>query len=140
MADKIKHQGVVESIGGDCIRVKIMQTSACSSCSAKGYCSSIEVRKKIVNIRTTKTESYRPGDKVWVIAELSMGIRAITWAFVYPFFILLSSLFMFMALWSNELYSALSSLFLLVVYYIILWLNKGRIGKKFVFYIQPMNN
>ena len=72
MADKIKHQGVVESIGGDCIRVKIMQTSACSSCSAKGYCSSIEVRKKIVNIRTTKTEFYRPGDKVWVIAELSM--------------------------------------------------------------------
>ena len=56
-----------------------------------------------------------------------------------PFLLLVISLFVFMALWNDELGAALGSLFLLVPYYFILWLNKSRLGKKFSFSIQPMN-
>ena len=44
-----------------------------------------------------------------------------------------------MAMWHDELVSALCSLGLLIPYYYILWLNKSRLGKKFSFSIKPMN-
>ncbi|MCD8257077.1 MAG: RseC/MucC family positive regulator of sigma(E), partial [Bacteroides uniformis] len=48
-------------------------------------------------------------------------------------------LFVFMAIWNDELRSALCALALLVPYYYILWLNKSRMGKKFSFSVRPMN-
>ena len=38
MADTIKHQGIVENIIGSQIFVRIVQTTGCASCSARGYC------------------------------------------------------------------------------------------------------
>ena len=55
------------------------------------------------------------------------------------FLVLIFSLFAFMAMWHDELVSALCSLGLLIPYYYILWLNKSRLGKKFSFSIKPMN-
>lgn len=83
--------------------------------------------------------SYQPGDRVWVTGELSMGVMAVLFAFIFPFLILIISLFVFMAIWNDELRSALCSLALLVPYYYILWLNKSRMGKKFSFSVRPMN-
>ncbi len=71
--------------------------------------------------------------------ELSMGVMAVLLAFVFPFLVLIFSLFAFMAMWHDELVSALCSLGLFIPYYYILWLNKSRLGKKFSFSIKPMN-
>jgi len=64
---------------------------------------------------------------------------AVLWAFIVPFCILVISLFVFMAIWSDELLSALCSLALLIPYYYILWLNKTRMGKIFSFSIRPID-
>lgn len=137
MADIIKHQGIVESINGSHITVRIVQSSACSTCSAKGHCSSADTKEKLIDIVTGDASSYQPGDRVIVFGELSMGMMAVLWAFVVPFCILIISLFIFMAIWNDELSSALCSLALLIPYYYILWLNKTRMGKKFSFSIKP---
>ena len=109
MADTIKHQGIVENINGTHLQVRIVQTSACAACSIKGHCTSADAKEKVLL------------------------------AFVVPFLVLVVSLFVFMAIWNDELGAALGALFLLVPYYFILWLNKSRLGKKFSFSIQPMN-
>ena len=75
-----------------------------------------------------------------LIGETSMGMMAVVLAFIIPFILLIFSLFLFMALMENELYSALLSLAILIPYYFILWLNKTRLKQKFSFTIKPINN
>ena len=139
MANTIKHQGIVENINGSHLQVRIIQTSACASCSIKGHCSSADTKEKLIDVIDDNVSSYQPGDRVWVIGELSMGVMAVLLAFILPFLVLIFSLFIFMAIWNDELGSALCSLALLIPYYYILWLNKSRLGKKFSFSISPMN-
>ena len=138
MADTIRHQGIVENINDTHLQVRIVQTSACASCSIKGHCSSADTKEKLIDV-IDESSSYQPGDRVWVTGELSMGVMAVLFAFIFPFLILIISLFVFMAIWNDELRSALCSLALLIPYYYILWLNKSRMGKKFSFSVRPMN-
>ena len=135
----IKHLGIVENIQGPHLSVRIVQTSACAACSAKGHCSSADSKDKIIDIIDTAA-SWKVGDKVMVVGEMSMGMMAVVLAFVLPFVLLIVSLFLFMALMENELYAALLSLAVLVPYYFILWLNKTRLKQKFSFTIKPINN
>ena len=136
----IKHLGIVENIQGSHLSVRIVQTSACAACSTKGHCSSADSKDKIIDIIDTAASSYRVGEKVMVIGETSMGMMAVVLAFIIPFVLLIFSLFLFMALMENELYSALLSLAILIPYYFILWLNKTRLKQKFSFTIKPINN
>lgn len=136
----IKHLGIVENIQGSHLSVRIVQTSACAACSAKGHCSSADSKDKIIDVIDTAASSYRVGEKVMVIGETSMGMMAVVLAFIIPFVLLIFSLFLFMALMENELYSALLSLAILIPYYFILWLNKTRLKQKFSFTIKPINN
>ena len=136
----IKHLGIVENIQGSHLSVRIVQTSACAACSAKGHCYSADSKDKIIDIIDTAASSYRVGEKVMVIGETSMGMMAVVLAFIIPFILLIFSLFLFMALMENELYSALLSLAILIPYYFILWLNKTRLKQKFSFTIKPINN
>lgn len=140
MNDTIKHLGIVENIQGSHLSVRIVQTSACAACSAKGHCSSADSKDKIIDIADTAAASYRVGEKVMVVGEMSMGMMAVVLAFVLPFVLLIFSLFLFMALMANELYAALLSLAVLVPYYFVLWLNKTRLKQKFSFTIKPINN
>jgi sigma-E factor negative regulatory protein RseC len=135
----IKHLGIVENIQGSHLSVRIVQTSACAACSAKGHCTSADSKDKIIDIIDTAV-SWQVGDKVMVVGEMSMGMMAVVLAFVLPFVLLIFSLFLFMALMENELYAALLSLAVLVPYYFILWLNKTRLKQKFSFTIKPINN
>jgi sigma-E factor negative regulatory protein RseC len=136
----IKHLGIVESIQGSHLSVRIVQTSACAACSAKGHCSSADSKDKIIDIIDTAASSYQVGEKVMVVGETSMGMMAVVLAFIIPFVLLIFSLFLFMSLIGNELYAALLSLTVLVPYYFILWLNKTRLKQKFSFTIKPINN
>ena len=136
----IKHLGIVENIQGSHLSVRIVQTSACAACSVKGHCSSADSKDKIIDIIDTAAASYQVGENVMVVGETSMGMQAVALAFIIPFVLLIFTLFLFMALIENELYSALLSLAVLVPYYYILWLNKTRLKQKFSFTIKPINN
>ena len=135
----IKHLGIVESIQGSHLSVRIVQTSACAACSAKGHCSSADSKDKIIDIMDTAA-SWQVGDKVMVVGEMSMGMMAVVLAFVLPFVLLIFSLFLLMAWIENELYAALLSLAVLIPYYFVLWLNKTRLKQQFSFTIKPINN
>ena len=60
----IKHLGIVENIQGSHLSVRIVQTSACAACSAKGHCSSADSKDKIIDIIDTAASSYQVGEKV----------------------------------------------------------------------------
>lgn len=137
MANTITHQGIVENINGSHLRVRIIQTSACSSCSVKGHCSSADSKEKLIDIIDT-VHTYEVGEQVMIVGAMSMGVKAVLLAFVAPFVLLVASLFLFMLLIGDELYASLFSLAVLVPYYFVLWLNRTRLKQQFSFTIKPL--
>lgn len=141
MNNKIKHLGIVESIDGSLIRVKILQSSACSSCSVKGHCSVSETEEKIIDIYNTENKDCKVGQHVMVCGTTSMGMKAVMVAFVIPFLVLLAALFITMRITDgNEPVSALIALVTLIPYYIIIYLIRNRLSKTFTFTLETINN
>lgn len=140
MTDIIKHRGTVENINGPHIQVKIVQTSACSACSIKGHCNASESKDKLIDVFEVKSSSYQKGQEVMVYGTTSMGMKAVLLAFGLPFVVLFVVLYVTMKITSNELYAALGGLSALIPYYIIIYLCRGKLSRKFLFKIEPINN
>ena len=139
MSDLIRHRGIVENIDGSCVQIRIVQTSACAGCNARIHCTSADSKEKLVEVCVRDSSSYHVGDSVCVVGEWSMGLKAVSLAFVFPFLILLATLSILVSMECGELVSALVSLTLLIPYYYILWLNRRRICRIFSFSVEPLS-
>ena len=72
----ISHDGVVQSVEGECVCVRILQSSACAGCAAKQMCSSAEAKEKLVEVRVPDASRYRVGQEVVLVGRLADGRRA----------------------------------------------------------------
>ena len=95
MADIIKHRGIVEKVEGSHVVVRIVQTSACAACSAKGLCNASESKEKQIDVYEVNAP-YQVGEEVVLIGTTSMGMRAVALAFGGPVLLLLLALFVTM--------------------------------------------
>ena len=140
MADLIKHKGIVEKIDGSHVTVRIVQTSACSSCSAKGLCNASESKEKLIDVYQSQVPC-RVGEEVVVCGTTSMGMRAVFLAFGIPLLILLAALFVSMRMTGDDaLLSAVIALCSVVPYYLIIYLCKDKLDRTFSFTIEKHNN
>lgn len=133
MQNTIEHQGVIISIDGKVARVKIEQTSACASCHVKSVCGASEKSEKIVDANLLDT-SLKIGDQAIVIGQKSLGIQAVLLAYVLPFIVIVSMLFIVNIFTTNELVIGTCALASLIPYFAILRLMRNKIQAKFQFY------
>ena len=140
MTNQIKHLGVVESIKGFHVKVRILQVSACSTCSIKGHCNASDMKEKLIDAYNTQQIPFQIGDKVMVCGTTSMGMKAVVLAFAVPFIVLILSLFIVMSLTGgDELFSAMVSLCALVPYYLIIYKMRNKMSRTFFFTIESIN-
>jgi len=135
MSERIEHSGFVTRVDGKNIQVQIIQMSACSSCHAKGACSAADMDEKFVDVESAD-DSLRIGDQVNIVGESSTGLLAVLLAFVIPFMLILTSLFVLRDIVPNEAVSGTVSLALLIPYYIILSLFNKKLKRKLQFRIE----
>ena len=136
MADIIKHRGVVEKIDGSHVVVRIVQTSACSACSAKGLCNASESKEKQIDVYESNP-SYRIGEEVVLCGSTSMGMRAVFLAFGIPVLLLLFALFATMRITDGDaLLSAIVAMLAIIPYYFVIYLMKDKMDKTFSFVIE----
>ena len=136
MADIIKHRGIVEKVDGSHIVVRIVQTSACSACSAKGLCNASESKEKHIDVYEVNP-SYQIGEEVMVCGTTSMGMRAVLLAFGVPLIILVLALGVSMKLTSEDaLLSSGIALVSVVPYYIAIYFCKDKLNRTFSFTIE----
>ena len=136
MADIIKHRGIVEKINGSHVVVRIVQTSACSACSAKGLCNASESKEKQIDVYEVNP-SYRIGEEVVLCGSTSMGMQAVLIAFGIPVLLLLAALFVTMRVTDGDaLLSAVVALLAVVPYYLVIHLMKNKLNKTFSFVIE----
>ena len=136
MADIIKHRGIVEKVNGSHVVVRIVQTSACSACSAKGLCNASESKEKQIDVYEVNP-SYRIGEEVVLCGSTSMGMCAVFLAFGVPVLLLLFALFATMRITDGDaLLSAIVALLAVVPYYVVIYLMKDKMNKTFSFVIE----
>ena len=136
MADIIKHRGIVEKVEGAHVVVRIVQTSACAACSAKGLCNASESKEKQIDVFEAGA-SYRIGEEVVWCGSTSMGMRAVFLAFDIPMLLLLFALFVSMRVTDGDaLVSSLVALLAVVPYYLVIYFMKDKLNRTFSFTIE----
>ena len=136
MNDKIKHAGVIESVGEDRITVRILQTSACDACKVAGHCNASQSKEKLIDVYNQVNSDFHVGEHVMVVASPGVGMRAVAWGFGIPFILLVATVFLMVKLTGNEGWAALTSLGMLIPYYLVLYLLRDKIRERLSFSIE----
>ncbi|MGN1375333.1 MAG: SoxR reducing system RseC family protein [Prevotella sp.] len=136
MADQIRHQGTVIEINGNCVKVKITQMSACSTCSIKGHCNASESKDKIVEVYGCRKEGLRNGDCVTIIAANKTGYYAVILSSIVPLVLLVATLVIVLLITGNEATAALSGIAMLLPYYMVLYMLRDKIRTRMSFKIE----
>ena len=130
MSDKIKHSGIINAIRGECISVRILQSSACSGCKVASHCNSSETKEKIIEVNQPGVQSkYKIGDHV-------VGFRASIYGYILPLVLMVVTLVLVIACGASEGIAALSSLGILFPYYLALFLLKDKLKEKLSFTLE----
>ena len=133
--ESITHEGVVlRAPGNGTVEVEITTVEACSGCHAKSVCSAGKSDTRIITVKSHA--DIKAGDRVTVVMLLSQGFRALAIGYLIPFTVLLAAFVITTVPGAGALASALLSFAALGLYYLAIWLMKGKIGEKFEFKIK----
>ncbi len=133
----VSHEGIVVNAKGNRIQVKIISTSACGGCHARGACTASDKQERIIS--ATPLGFLKEGDTAIVKMEEKMGWIALFYGFFLPFLILVAILFTLPALGFSETFAGLMAVGSLVPYYVVLYIFKKKIEKDFVFTAEKIN-
>ena len=136
MAELISHKGKVISSGQGIISVEIVSESACSACHAAGLCGMSESRKKIVEVPAVRGRDFSVGQEVEVCLAPKTGLKAVLLSYVIPAMILLILILSLPLIGLEELAGGLLAVAGVALYYLILYLFKGRLAGEYEFYIR----
>lgn len=136
MSNKIKHTGIVDEVEGNCIHVRILQSSACSGCKVAAHCNASETKEKVIDVVTADARNYQRGDNVVVVADAAVGFRASLYGYLLPLLLMVVTLIALLAITKSEGIAALSAIGVLVPYYLMVYLLRNQIKNKLNFEIQ----
>ena len=134
-AETISHEGIITKITDDELEIKILAQSACAACHAKSACGMGEQAEKILTIPRPKDKDFTLSQKVNVKMAIGQGNKAAVLAYLLPIILLLAVLFVCLGFGLNEGLSALISIVALIPYYIVLYLRRDQLKKKFEYNI-----
>ncbi len=137
MSNKIKHNGVVDGVEEGCVRVRILQSSACSACKVAAHCNASETKEKIIEVQVADTDRYQRGDSVIVVADTAVGFRASLYGYLLPLVLMVVFLVAVLKITQSEGYAAMSALGILIPYYIGLYLLRNKLRNKLSFSLEP---
>ncbi len=133
-AETIEHTGEIIAIGGGIAKVRIIQTSACAACHAKGVCTASDQTEKVVDAEIV-SETLKVGDSVKVVGQKNLGIYAVLLAYVVPFLLIIVTMMVMNMLTDNDLLVGSVSLGVLIPYLVVLRLMRKKLKATFRFYV-----
>ena len=128
------HSGVISQIKRGSVIVSLDKNVHCESCHAKGACGVSDSAEKVVEIANADGR-YALNEPVEVILKKNLGHKAVFWAYVFPFILMLLTLLTasyFVAEWL----AGVLSLLILIPYYLLIHGLKGYFKKTFDISIQ----
>lgn len=136
MSNKIKHAGVVDGVEGECVRVRILQSSACSACKVAAHCNASETKEKIIDVMDADASHYQKGDQVMVVADTAVGFRASLYGYLLPLILMVVTLVGVLTATHSEGLAAVSALGILIPYYVLLFLMRNKLRNRLSFTLE----
>lgn len=130
------HRGTVKAVADGSVDVEIESTSACASCQAHSRCGFAESKQKTVTIPTPNWRNFTAGQQVTVVIDQSRGMLAVWIAYVLPALAIIAIVALLSATGAAEWLVAVSALATLGLYVGLLYLLRGKIGKKFTLTVE----
>jgi sigma-E factor negative regulatory protein RseC len=138
MGKLLEHKGIVRETDDRLVEVEFIAESACAGCKAKGLCGVDDGNKRFVTVYDPLAKYYSVGEEVMVGVSEVMGMKAATYAYIIPFFILLGTLLLTLHIGWSETAAGLTSLGVMSLWYVGLYLFRHRIEKEIVFKIRKI--
>ena len=123
--DTFVHSGFVSKISGQTITVNLEQNVHCESCRAKSSCGISESSTKEVEV-INSLDSFKINEEVNVVLKKALGLKAVFWAYVFPFTLMFFTLII-ASNFLKEWLAGLLSLFILIPYYLMLYFLKSSL-------------
>ena len=137
MSTTIRHQGIIDSIEGNHLRIRIQQTSACAACKIQNHCNASESKEKIIDVyNESSARRHAKGQQVTVSVSGTVATQSLLLAFGLPLLLMLAVFFVASALGTNQGIAALLMLGALIPYYFIVWCFRHRIARHVIFRIE----
>lgn len=124
----IEHQGTVSKIGGSSLTVSLQGNVHCEGCKAQSACGVSESNDKEIEVPIN--DAYRINEPVTILMQKQLGMRAVFWAYLFPFILLVSVLFISVN-FVEEWLSGVLALAILIPYFLVLYLTKSLFKKAF---------
>ncbi len=131
----VDQKGIIEEVKDKSVIVRFLMPTACGNCSAKSICSAGKIDKDCIEIEDS-SKKYSTGDLVRVEISKAMGYRALGYGYILPFFIVLLTLIIVTILGLNELFAGIISVLILFPYYLLLYMVRNQINRKFKFELK----
>jgi len=125
----IRHVGTVSKISENTVTVRLNGNLNCSGCSSKSACGMAESESKEIELQN-QGNTYKINESVELVLEKNLGLKAVIWAYIFPFILMLSTLLIAMAFFS-EPFSGLIALLVLIPYFAVLYFSKNIFGRVF---------
>ena len=125
----VTHQGIVSKISKNSITVSLKGNLHCEVCNAKSACGVSDSDSKEIEIPAPE-QFLELNEKVEVFLKKDLGLKAVFWAYVFPFVLL----FVVLLVASNvyqEWIAGLMAFGVLVPYYLLLYISKNSFKNAF---------
>ncbi|MBP5571339.1 MAG: SoxR reducing system RseC family protein [Bacteroidales bacterium] len=132
--NEIIHHGRIVDMTPETFLVEIITESACATCHAASLCGMSEAKKKIVEVPAKL--GFEPGEEVWVVMKKTMGMKAVTIAYVFPLLVLVVLLFACILGGLPEIVAGITAIAGVGLYYFLIYLMRDRLYNDSTFYIK----
>ncbi len=123
------HSGFISRVNKDSMTVTLEPNIHCESCYVKGSCGVTGSSTKQIEVHDFK-DSFKINEKVRVHLRKTTGLKAVFWAYVFPFFLMIFTLAI-ASFFLKEWVAGLLSLCVLMPYYSILYVLKDKLKSSF---------
>lgn len=131
--NSISHIGIVQSVDGQEVTVKMTVESACAACHAKSLCGVSDSKDKIVKAVNVSDAHFEVGEKVNVEMRQSLAMKAIVICYLLPFVVLLTTFCVMSYFCQNELVNVLVTFAAVAAYFFFIWLFNHKIERNVTF-------
>ena len=133
----VKQEGIVSKISNGSVTVSLKGNLHCEACNAKSACGVSDSESKEIEI-PTPAQSLELNESVEVFLKKNMGLKAVFWAYVFPFVLLFAVLLIASASYP-EWMAGLLAIGVLIPYYGLLYVLKGSFKNAFKVSISKLN-
>ena len=125
----VKHEGIVSRVSKNSITVSLKGNLHCEACNAKSACGVSDSDSKEIEIETP-AQKLELNENVEVFLKKDLGLKAVFWAYVFPFILLFAVLLIASTLYPEWL-AGLLAIGVLIPYYLLLYVLKNSFKSAF---------